>query len=223
MMDKWHIFRKKITVMFKNRIDAAIQLADELKDYKNSDSIILAIPRGGVPLGKWVAGTLNLPLELVLSKKISHPLHKEYAIGAVSLESRVLDDTIEVSGEYIEKETKRLRQLLRERFSWYYKANASLPITGKRVIIIDDGIATGYTMLSTLELIHQHRPKKVILAVPVAPPAAIKRLEDSPYVDQVVSLLIPDNFKAVGQFYLDFHQVSDEEVKVLMGFKKVLG
>lgn len=203
--------------MFTDRIDAAFQLSKKLIDYKNTDGVVLAIPRGGVPIGKVVADALNLPLELIISKKISHPLSKEYAIGAVSLETRVLNDAEEVPEVYIEKETNRLRQLIRETYNWYFKNNEFIPLTNKTVIVVDDGIATGYTILSALELLHQHKPKKVVVAVPVASSHAVNLLKESPYVDEVLCLLTPDNFRAVGQFYIDFHPVTDDEVIKLLG------
>jgi putative phosphoribosyl transferase len=202
--------------MFKNRIDAAMQLAEKLKHYKNSNGVVLAIPRGGVPLGKVIAETLDLPLEIVLSKKISHPLHKEYAIGAVSLESRVLNDTIDVPDFYIEKETILLRDLLRQRYNLYCKNKKHYTLTDKTVIIIDDGMATGYTMLSTLELIHEHRPKKIVVAVPVASSSAVKMIATSPYIDELVCIMTPEDFRAVAQYYKEFQQVTDEEVIALL-------
>jgi putative phosphoribosyl transferase len=202
--------------MFTNRTDAAIQLADKLKAYKGTAGLVLAIPRGGVPIGKIVADRLGLPLELVLSKKIPHPLHKEFAIGAVSLETRVLNDDAEVPDYYIEQETERLREKLRTQYQWYFKNYKFIPFTNKTVILVDDGIATGYTLESAIELVRQHRPKKIVVATPVAAKDAVTRLQELPDVHEVVCLLVPFDFRAVGQFYINFSQVTDEEVEALL-------
>ena len=202
--------------MFKNRIDAGAQLAEKLTRYKNEEAVVLAIPRGGVPMGKIISDRLGLPLEIILTKKISHPLYKEYAIGAVSLESRILNDTIEVPDFYIEKETTRLRELLRQRHNLYYKNKKHIPLTDKIVLLVDDGMATGYTMLSTLELVHQYRPKKIVIAVPVASTSAVKMVTTSPYLDELVYITAPEDFRSVGQYYQDFQQVTDEEVVELL-------
>ncbi len=202
--------------MFENRIDAGKQLAKKLESYKNTEGVVIAIPRGGVPIGKIVADYLGFPLEIVLSKKISHPLQKEYAIGAVSLESRVLDGSIDVPDFYIENETKRLRELLRERFHWYYEDKAHIPLTDKNVIIVDDGIATGYTMLSTLELIQEQQPKKIVIATPVCSRSSVEMLRASSIPDEIISLRIPRDFRSVGRYYENFQQVTDEEVKRLL-------
>ncbi len=202
--------------MFKDRTEAAYLLAEKLKQFKNRDGVVLAVPRGGVPIGKIIAEALNLPLEIVLSKKIGHPVQKEYAIGAVSLETRVLNDDIEVPEKYIEDETRKIRELLRERYKKYYQGRIPISLVDKIVVIVDDGIATGYTIETTIDLVRQHHPKKVVVAVPVAPPKTIQRLEASDAVDEVICLSTPFNFYAVGQYYESFPQVTDDEVIEMM-------
>jgi len=198
--------------MFKNRIDAGYHLARELKQYKNQNAVVLAIPRGGVPLGKVVAEELNLPLDIALSKKLSHPEMKEYAIGAVSLETQIINESIEASEKYIEEETKKIRELLRQRYEQYYQGRTPESLADKIVIIVDDGIATGYTMENTINLVRQHHPKKIIVAVPVAAPRSVQRLEEDTSVDELICILTPKDFRSVGRFYDDFSQVSDDEV-----------
>jgi predicted phosphoribosyltransferase len=196
--------------MFKDRTDAGIALALKLKKYKGKDGVILAIPRGGVPVAAVLARELGMPMEVLLSKKIGHPLNPEYAIGAVSLEDRVISPHPDVDEEYIEKETVRIRKKLAEHYHRFMGDKQPIPLHDKIVIIVDDGIATGNTLLSTLPMIRKQRPKKIIIAVPVSPSGAVLRLSRS--VNEMVVALIPDAFYGVGGFYEDFRQVSDEEV-----------
>ena len=202
--------------MFKDRYDAGKKLADALQHYKNRDGVVLAVPRGGVEIGYVVAKELNLPLEIVLSKKIGHPHQPEFAIGAVSLEGRVVNERPDVSDEYIEGETKRLRSLLRDRYKMYYGDRQPANMEDKIVIVVDDGIATGNTLLSTVELIRHHHPRWVVVAIPVAPPDSLRHIEEAKGVDEVVCLLAPRDFYAVGQFYEHFDQVEDAEVVRLL-------
>ncbi len=197
--------------MFKDRIDAGTQLAEELLGFKSQNVVVLAIPRGGLPLGAIVAKALNAPLDVALTKKIGHPYNKEYAIGAVSLENLILNDAIGVTKAYIEEETTRLRKKLKERHNQYYKNNEPQNLKDKTVIIIDDGIATGNTIMVTIELVKMQNPNKIVVAIPVAPPSTVRKLENVPEVDEVICLETPFNFHAVGQFYEEFNQVSDQE------------
>lgn len=203
--------------MYKDRTEAGNLLAQKLEKYGKEDAIILAIPRGGVPLGFIISEKLNLPLEVVLSKKIGHPLHKEYAIGAVTLKSSILSNAAaDISPKYIEEETLRIRSLLKKRYNDYYGNRKPLQLKAKTLIIVDDGIATGNTMLSIIKMLHDEKPKKIVVAIPVAPQDSINKLATSPYVDEVICPLVPDYFQAVGQFYQNFDQVDDEEVKKLL-------
>ena len=202
--------------MFRNRIDAATQLADNLMWVKTEDLVVLAIPRGGLPIGSVVAKTLGAPLDVVLTKKIGHPFHKEYAIGAVSLESTILTDAIGIPKEYIAEETARIREVLKQRHRQYYKNRFPENLHDKTIIIVDDGVATGNTLLVTIALVKKQNPKKIVVAIPVAPPSAIRLLKATPDVDELICLLMPENFHAVGQFYEEFQQVSDEEAIKLL-------
>jgi predicted phosphoribosyltransferase len=201
--------------MFKDRFEAAILLAKKLEKYKNSDGIILAIPRGGVPIGYVIAKKLNMPLEVVLSKKIGHPRNPEYAIGSVSLKGAIVNtNVIDVSMDYIQNESDRILKTLQEKFKLYMGNRKPTDLKNKTVIIVDDGIATGNTMLAIIEAIRDSRPKEIIIAVPVGPPAAVSMLSKS--VDEMVCLLVPENFGGVGQFYYNFSQVSEEKVIQLL-------
>ncbi|WP_297695257.1 phosphoribosyltransferase [uncultured Eudoraea sp.] len=197
--------------MFEDRIDAGIQLAEKLMKFKDKNVVVLAVPRGGLPIGVIIAKALNAPLDVVLTKKIGHPYHKEYAIGAASLEDIILSDTLGVSKNYIEKETTRIRKKLKARHAQYYKHHSPVNLESKTVIIVDDGIATGNTLLATVELISKQKPEKIVVAIPVAPDSGISKFKNSPKVDETICLLVPTNFQAVGQFYKKFEQVSDQE------------
>lgn len=199
--------------MFKDRIDAGTRLAEGLLTYteRQDPIVVLAIPRGGLPLGAIVSETLNAPLHVVLSKKIGHPVNKEYAIGAVSLQNRVLGDVKGVSEKYLSKETARIRKELAERAEEYLKEGSLPVLKDKTVIIVDDGIATGNTIRVTAQLIALESPKKVIVAVPVAPASAIRNLENSEDIDEVFCLKTPFYFQSVGQFYKNFSTVTDKE------------
>ncbi len=197
--------------MFKDRTDAALQLADRLKQFKDENVVVLAIPKGGLPLGAIIAKALKAPLDVALSKKIGHPFNKEYAIGAVSLENSVLKDDIGIPKKYIVEETERIRNILRQRYGQYYKDRPPVPLKNKTIIIVDDGVATGNTLKVTAQLVHAQHPKKTIVAIPVAPHGAVQNLEASEFINEVICLETPYNFRAVGQFYEEFDQVSEAE------------
>ena len=203
--------------MYKDRNEAGFLLAKELEKHSKKDAVVLAIPRGGIPLGFIISRHLKLPLEVVLSKKIGHPLHKEYAIGAVTLKSRILSEAAtDISPDYIEEETKKIRAKLQQRYLDYYGDRNPLPLKNKTLIIVDDGIATGNTILSIIKMLYDEKPDKIVVAIPVAPPDSIRKLEDSTFVDEVICPLVPVNFRAVGQFYENFDQVDDTEVNQLL-------
>lgn len=202
--------------MFKDRIDAGNQLAQTLLKIKAEDVVVLAIPRGGLPLGAIVAKKLKAPLDVILVKKIGHPLNKEFAIGAVSLNNQILNQQVGISKLYIEEETERLKTLLRKNHEKYYKKHTPIDVKDKTVLIIDDGIATGNTLIATVDLVHRQHPKAIIIAVPVAPLSAISKLKDIPYINEVICLETPSYFEAVGNFYIDFVPVTDDEAISLL-------
>ncbi|HVM86982.1 MAG TPA: phosphoribosyltransferase family protein [Puia sp.] len=197
-------------MMFRNRIDAGLMLADKLKKYKNENGIVLAVPRGGVPVAYAVAKELNLPVEIILTKKIGHPVNKEYAIGAASLNDYFIIPHNDVSELYIQTEVKKIRQRLKEMYKKFMGDKEPENITNKTVIVIDDGIATGNTLLGTVQVLRKNNPGKIVIAAPVASKSAVLKL--SKEADEVVVILMPDEFYGVGAFYENFDQVSDEEV-----------
>ncbi len=182
--------------MLLNREEAADLLAHQLEKYKNQDGVVLAIPRGGVPVAAPIARYLNMPLDLVLVKKIGHPANPEFAIGSVSLDTITIDSTINVPETYVKAEAERVRDKLKGKYKLFMGDRAPLALHGKVVIIVDDGIATGKTLEATIELVKANQPAKIIVAVPVAPLAVIKKVEQE--VDEVVCLLSPPSFQAVG-------------------------
>ena len=204
--------------MFLNREEAGKLLAERLLKYSDhKDAIIIAIPRGGVPVGFAVAKKLHLPLDIVLSKKIGHPYNKEYAIGALTLKNKILSDAAyEVSEDYIEYETEHIWDILKQRHKLYYGDKKPLILKDKIVIIVDDGVATGNTLISCVQLINQQEPSQIIVALPVAPRSALKRIKELSIVNAVVCLGQPLGFQAVGQYYEDFGQTTDQEVMQLL-------
>jgi putative phosphoribosyl transferase len=200
--------------ILKDRMEAGFLLSEKLKKYKNSNSVILAIPRGGVPIGYEIAKRLNLPLDIVLSKKIGHPFNKEFAIGAVSLDSAIVDEHPDVSIEYKENETIRLRELLRQKYKLYRGNRKPIAVEGKNVIIVDDGIATGNTLLVSIAMLRKENPAKIIVAVPVLPYDSLKKFEQN--TDEFIYLIASKNFRGVGSFYEHFYQVQDDEVMEML-------
>ena len=204
--------------MFKNRIEAARSLSKKLTAYSNNkEVVVVAIPRGGVPIGRIIADALNAPLEVVLSKKIGHPFHKEFAIGAVTLTDIILSpEAADAPQEYIDNETIRIRELLSQRYDMYYGSRRPLFLANKVLVIVDDGVATGNTLISCIKLLKKQNPRKIIVALPVSPPGTLKKINELKEVDDVICLLTHKDFYAVGQFYEDFSPVSDHEVVNLL-------
>lgn len=199
---------------FQDRIDAGMQLAQKLSHYKNQPGVVLAIPRGGIPVAYMVAKSLAMPMDIMLTKKIGHPLHKEYAIGAASLDDYFVIPEIEVSADYIQQELKQIRSRLREMQLLFIGDRTALDLKGKTVIIVDDGMATGNTMLVTVDLLKKQSPARIIVAVPVASHSAVKLL--APHVTEVISVYTPVEFYGVGAFYDDFSQLEDEDVSIYL-------
>ena len=185
-------------------------LAAKLKKYRNDTGVILAVPRGGVPVAYAVARELGFPIDVVLTKKVGHPMNKEYAIGAASLTDYFIIPHEKVSEQYIEQELKNIRIRLREMYKRFMGDKEPEKLEGKTVIVIDDGIATGNTILGTVHVLRKSNPRKIIIGVPVASDSAVRKLSNE--VDEIVTVLIPEEFYGVGAFYEDFEEVSDEEV-----------
>ena len=202
---------------FRDRSDAGRRLAKALSKYEDSNTVVLALPRGGVPVAAEVAAALNAPLDLVLVRKIGVPVQPELAMGAVVDGADPIivrnDEVIEFSGttarEFDEACARELAEIERRR-QLYIGERARVEIAGHVVILIDDGIATGATTRAALQAIRKRKPKELVLAVPVAPPETIRQLRQE--ADTLICLETPENFGAIGYFYRDFRQVSDREV-----------
>ena len=194
-----------------------MMLAERLKKYKGTDAVILAVPRGGVPVAFAVAKELGLPVQLVLAKKIGHPLNKEYAIGAAGLTDYFVVPHDNVTEAYIRQEVAVIRTRLNEMQQQFMGGKEAIGLKGKQLIVIDDGIATGNTLLATVNLLRKMNPSELVIAVPVASASAVEKLSE--VADEVVALLVPDEFYGVGAFYEDFSQVTDDEVKRYLDLK----
>jgi putative phosphoribosyl transferase len=207
--------------VFADRTEAGRQLAERLARFKTEQPLVLALPRGGVPVGFEVAQALDAPLDLILVRKIGAPMQPELAIGAVvdgdqpeTVLNRDLVDDLQISERYLEGERARQLEEIERRRRLYGSGRAKIEVRDRTAIVVDDGIATGATMEAALHAIRRTNPKHLMLAVPVAPPDTIERLR--PQVDEVVCLATPRLFHAIGSFYEDFRQVTDEEVVELL-------
>lgn len=205
---------------FRNRRDAGRRLAAELRTYANrSDVIVLALPRGGVPVGYEVATALDVPLDVFVVRKLGLPWHDELAMGALASGGvRILDDDLirvaRVSTEDIERVTAA-EQVELERRERRYRGDRPFPdLTGKTVLLVDDGLATGSTMRVAVAALRQEVPRRIVVAVPVAAPATCDAFRD--IADDIVCAVTPEPFRAVGLWYDDFSQTTDEEVHELL-------
>jgi predicted phosphoribosyltransferase len=197
-----------------DRQEAGERLAQELEQYRGSDAVVLGIPRGGVAVAHAVAKALGLPLDIVMVKKIGHPDNPEFAIGAVSLDAVRVDPRYDASATWLEAEVERLRAGMLERSRRFRGDRPPEPLAGRTVILVDDGVATGHTLLATIDLLRKQRPASIVVSMPVVPPSFLTKGRS--HADTFIHLLAPADFQAVGQVYADFRPVEDDEVVRLL-------
>lgn len=205
--------------MFKNRIEAGKKLAKKLLDYRGKNVVVLAIPRGGVVIAFEVAKVLSAQLDLIITRKLGAPYNEELAIGAVAPDgSVVLDEELirelQVSETYVNGTKKSEMDEIKRRMEKYRGTSEYTNLKNKTVIIVDDGIATGATVLAAIKFLRNKNAEKIIVAVPVMPFDSVEKIRGE--TDELVTLEIPKSFSAVGEFYEDFPQTSDEEVVRLL-------
>jgi predicted phosphoribosyltransferase len=207
---------------FANRTDAGIRLAKVLAACNLERPVVLALPRGGVPVAAEIAAALRAPLDLVIARKIGVPGQPELAMGAVTegvppeiVRNETIIDLAQISEEEFDGVLGRELAEIERRRERYIGSRPRVELAGRDVIVVDDGIATGATVKAALRHVGAGRPRSVTLAVPVAPPAAVAALRAE--ADRVMCLLTPDAFGAIGKFYEDFHQLDDDDVIDVLG------
>ena len=205
-------------MFFKNRADAGKKLAGLLKSFKGGGTIIYALPRGGVVIGKEIAEALHAPLDLIITRKIGHPYQPEFAIGAVAENghSVLSKEVAEIDESYITAEAEIQQEEVKRRRQVYLAGRKPVPCKNKIAILVDDGIATGLTMKAAIKELKLHyHPKKIIVAVPVAPEETVRDLQREGV--ELVALDIPEVFLgSIGAYYQDFSPVEDEDVIKIM-------
>jgi len=206
-------------MLFRNRVDAGRKLAAALSQFKGKDVVVLGIPRGGVVVANEVAKALGAPLDVVVTRKIEAPGEPEYALGAVTQDGEVIMDrqaaeSIGASPGYLDGQVRRKREEVKERLE-RLRSDVPYPkLEGKIVIIVDDGIATGNSVRAAVITVKKRGPKEMVVAVPVAPAEVKETLVEEGA--KVVCLATPGTFFAIGEFYADFGQVEDLEVKRIL-------
>jgi putative phosphoribosyl transferase len=210
--------------MFKDRIDAGRKLADALQQFASSHPLVLALPRGGVVVGAEIAHKLGCELDVLLVKKLRAPENPELAFGAIgedghSFVNQRIAQMVGTDQSYIDGEIKERHVEIKQQSRAYRKVRPRISPAGRTVILVDDGLATGATMIAAVQTISLSNPQKIVVAAPVSSPEALQTLKSMPEVNDVVCLSTPEWFGGVGQFYRDFTQVSDEEViEILKAF-----
>jgi putative phosphoribosyl transferase len=203
--------------MFKNRADAGSRLARKLGAYAAEAPVVVALPRGGVPVGYEIARALGAPLDIIVVRKIGAPGQHELGIGALvdgdhpeTVLNEELLRLIDVSRDYLDREIKLELKEIRRRETVYRKGHPAIDLSGRTVLVVDDGIATGGSIRAALRGIRRRGARKIVLAVPVAAADTLRSLRDES--DEIECLESPESFGAIGEFYRDFTQTSDQEV-----------
>ncbi|HXS24198.1 MAG TPA: phosphoribosyltransferase family protein [Gemmatimonadales bacterium] len=199
---------------FADRVDAGRRLAAALEPFRTRNPVVLALPRGGVPIGYHVARALGAPLDVIVVRKLGAPGHEELAVGAIARGAAYIDWPIVrqlgVSQAYLDQVTAAEERELERRERAYRQGRAALPIEGRTVILVDDGLATGATLRAALSAVRSEHPARIVVAVPVGAPESVARFREM--ADDVVCLEMPPDFRAVSLSYDDFSPTSDAEV-----------
>lgn len=207
-----------MSIIFESRVDAARRLAKALRHCRGHNPLVLAIPRGAVEMGAVLAEELEGEIDVVLVRKLRAPFNSELAVGAIDETgwSYVADYAASAGADvsYLVKEKQRQLSLLHDRRAMYTPARPPIDPRGRIAIVVDDGLATGATMIAALHAARARQPQRLVCAVPVAAPDSLERVR--PYADELVCLAAPREFYSVGQFYLEFRQVEDDEVVALL-------
>ena len=201
--------------MFANRHDAGQQLADRLSQFSFHDPLVLGIPRGGMVVAAVIADGLNAELDVTLARKLRAPQQPELAVGSVAEDGQVHltaspDRIPGLTSVYIEQEASFQRAEIRRRQQLFREGRPAPSVENRTVIVTDDGIATGSTMIAALDALRPKHPRELIAALPVAPPSRLPEIEKR--CDRVICLHAPEIYYAVGQFFEDFHEVTDDDV-----------
>ena len=206
-------------MLFRDRKDAGLALAARLAPLRGKNVVVVALPRGGLPIGRAVADALGAPLDILVARKIGAPGNEEFAIGAVTARGhRVLNEeaieTYGISMHYVDEITERQKHAAAEREAWMRGVRPKVSLEGKIALLVDDGVATGMTMQAALHDARNEEPARLIVAIPVIARRALAELEV--LADEVIRLHVPEPFHAVGQFYMDFTQVTDAEARAIL-------
>ncbi|MBV8360287.1 MAG: phosphoribosyltransferase [Deltaproteobacteria bacterium] len=196
-------------------------LARRLSSYHHTNTVVLGIPRGGLLVAREIADALAVPLDVIIARKLGAPGQPELGIGAVvdgdhpgTIFNQDIIEHLGVEDEYIKAEIARQLKEVQRRETTYRGGRPKVPLAGKTVIVVDDGIATGSSVRAALRGVRRQKPERLVLAVPVAPAESLEALRSD--ADEIVCLETPEDFFAVGQFYHDFHQVTDGEAKTIL-------
>jgi putative phosphoribosyl transferase len=207
--------------VYGTREEAGRMLARRLSAYRHTDAVVLAIPRGGLPVAREIADALAVPLDVIVVRKLGAPGQPELGIGAVvdgdhprAIFNQDIIEQLGIEDEYVKAEIARQLKEVHRRETAYRNGRPKIPLAGKTVIVVDDGVATGSSTRAALRGVRRQKPVRLVLAVPVAPAESLEALRSD--ADEIVCLETPEDFFAVGQFYRDFHQVSDDEVKTIL-------
>lgn len=210
--------------MFQDRADAGERLAELLAEHELDADLVLAIPRGGLPVARPVADRLDAPLDIIAAKKLGVPGNPEFAMGAAAADGSVwLNDEVldryAIDDETVEREREQAARTARQKIETYRGDRPAPTMEDKSVVVVDDGVATGATARACLRQVRNAGAERVVLAVPVGPPGSLSELEADGEADVVYSVREPEHFRAVGEFYRDFGQVTDEEAMAYLGWE----